>query len=187
MERNPTQSTTNPLLQSHNQPNIGLVGDRRFPIVEILNTIMADEFVLTMKTQCAYWNVNGLIFQDLRNLFYQQLMELHTVVDAIAERVRGLDSFAISSFEDFLNYTRLEEHPGEVPTLMNFLSDHEASIRHLHNDAQLCIEKYGDHDTYDVIVHFIELHEQMVRSLRSYIEPEITPEESQGAFMSNRL
>jgi starvation-inducible DNA-binding protein len=144
---------------------------------------MADEFVLAMKTQGAYWNVNGLIFQDLRNLFYLQLMELHTIVDAIAERVRGLDGFTISSFEEFFNNTRLEERPGEVPDLMNLLSDHEASIRHLHNDAQLCFEEYEDHDTYVVIAHFIELHEQMAWILRSYIEPKITPEESQGSFL----
>jgi len=170
----------NPKLQILTQPNIGLDEDARHSVVALLNTLLSDEAVLTMKTHSAHWNVRGSGFLDLRTLFDQQVSQLNTLSVEIAERVRMMGGFAISSFEEFLHHTRLEEQPGKVPDIMSLLADHEASIRFLRQDARTCFEEYEDHGTYALLVRCIRLHEKMAWILRSSIEPEMIPVESQG-------
>ena len=171
---------TNPKLQVPIQPNIGLEGDARHSVIDILNTLLADEAVLTMKTRSAHWHVRGPGFLDMQTLFDQQFHQLNKISDEIAERVVVLGGFAISSFEKFLNYTRLKEQPGKVPDIMSLLADHEASVRFLREDARKCFEEYEDHGTFALFVSFIRLHEKMAWILRSYIEPEMSRAESQG-------
>jgi starvation-inducible DNA-binding protein len=167
-------------LQAFCQPNIGLVGGDRYSVVKILNKSLANEEVLTLKTRSAYWHVRGQSFLDLRNTFDQQIHELNTISDHIAVRVRMLGGLALSSFEEFLKYTQLKEQPGEVPDISRLLTDHEASIRCLREDSSMCLKEYGDDGTYALLVRFIRLHEKMASALRTYIEPELTLNESQG-------
>jgi len=178
---------TNPKLHAFSQSKIGLAGDAQHSVVRILNMILADEAVLTMKTRSAHWHVRGPGFLDMRNLFDQQFHQLNTISDHIAVRARMLGGVAIGSFKEFLDYTRLEEQPGEVPDIMNLLADHETSIRFLCEDARKCLEEYQDHGTYALLVRFIRLHEKMASILRSYIEPEMTRDESQGNNMQPTL
>ncbi len=123
--------------------------------------------------------MHGPGFLDLQTLFEQQFHQLNKMSDEIAERVRVLGGFPISSFEEFLNSTQLEEQPSEVLDIMNLLADHEASIRFLREDARKCFEEYEDHGTFAMFVRFIRLHEKMAWLLRSNIEPEMTPAENQ--------
>jgi starvation-inducible DNA-binding protein len=164
---------TNYNLQVPIEPNIGLDGDARNSVVEILNTLLADETVLTMKTRSAHWHVHGPGFLEMQSLLEQQFNQLNKISDEIAERVRMLGGFTISSLEECLRYTRLKELPGEVPEIMGLLADHEASVRFLREDARKCFEEYEDHGTYALLVSFIGLHEKMAWILRSYIEPEV--------------
>jgi starvation-inducible DNA-binding protein len=162
------------------QPNIGLDSDTRLLIIEILNTVLADEEVLTMKTRSAHWHLCGPGLFDLKTLFEQQCEQLIAISEEIVERTRMLGGSAISSFEEFLSYTHLQELPGEAPGLMNLLADHETSIRFLRDYAQRCFEDYEDQVTFTLFVRFIHLHEKMAWILRSYIEPEMSSIESQG-------
>jgi starvation-inducible DNA-binding protein len=169
------------------EPNIGLDGDTRHSIVGILNTMLADEAVLKLKTKSAHWHVRGPGFLDLRNLFGQQFDQLNKMSDEISERVRVLDGLAIASFEEFLNATRLKEKPGEVPDVMDLLADHEASIRFLREDARKCFEEYEDHGTFSLFVRLIRMHEKMAWILRSYIAPARSLVESQRITVRTNL
>ena len=42
-----------------------------------------------------------------------------------------LGGFAIGSLEEFLNHTRLEEQPGDIPDILRLLADHETFHSHL--------------------------------------------------------
>ena len=83
------------------QPNIGLDGDARLAVTEILNTILADEMVLTMKTQSARWHVRGPGFLDFRALFDQQFRQMIVISDDLADRVNMLGGSAIGSLKSF--------------------------------------------------------------------------------------
>jgi starvation-inducible DNA-binding protein len=91
-----------------------------------------------------------------------------------------LGGFAIGSFLDFSNHTRLEEQPGNIPNILRLLADHETTIRLLREDIRKCVEEYEDQGTSDLLVSTIRMHEKMAWMLRSYIEPELTFEETKG-------
>ncbi|MGD0707810.1 MAG: DNA starvation/stationary phase protection protein [Anaerolineaceae bacterium] len=163
------------------QPNIGLDSDVRHSVVEILNNILADEAVLSIKTRSAFWNVSGAVFFELQTLFETQYQLLNTISNEIAERVRMLGGIAIGSLEEILTHTRLEEQPGEIPDILRLLADHEVAIRFLRVDAAKCVEEYEDEGTSDLLVSILRKHEKMAWMLRSHIEPELTHDEKQGA------
>ena len=167
------------------QPNIGLDGDARHSIVELLNITLADIAVLTTKTRGAHWNIHGADFFELHTLFETQYQLLNNISDEIAERARMLGGFAISSLEEFLNYTRLEEQPGNIPDILRLLADHETSIRFMREDTRKCTEEYEDEGTFELLVSIMRLHEKMAWMLRSYIETEPVHNQSQKRILRN--
>jgi starvation-inducible DNA-binding protein len=162
----------NPKLQTIIQPNIGLDSEVRHAVVEILNNSLANEAVLTVKTRSAHWNVSGAGFFELHILFDSQYKQLNEISDEIAERARMLGGIAIGSLQEFINHTRVEEQPGEVPDILRLLADHEASIRFLREDARKCTEEYEDEGTFELLVSVMRVHEKMAWMLRSYFENE---------------
>lgn len=159
-----------PKMQIELQPNIGLDDNTRNSVVELLNQILADEAVLTIKTRSAHWNVHGVNFSELYSLYENQYIGLNAISDVIAERVRMLGGFAIGSLQEFLDHTRLSEQCGDSPHLLHLLADHEAAIRFLREDANHCSEEYEDMGSFSLLVEVIRHHEKMAWMLRSYMD-----------------
>ncbi len=151
------------------QPNIGLDGNARQSVVELLNITLADEAVLKTKTRSAHWNVRGPKFFELHTLFETQYNLLNDISDEIAERASMLGGYAIGSLREFLDHTHLEEYPGDVPDILHLLADHEAVIRYLREGATKCKEEYEDEGTFDLLVSVIRRHEKMAWMLRSHL------------------
>ena len=175
----------NPELQVLIQPNIGLDSDVRRAVVEILNTTLANEAVLTVKTRSAHWNVSGAGFFELYILFDSQYKQLNDISDELAERARMMGGAAIGSLHEFLKYARVEEQPGLVPDILRLVADHEASIRFLRESARKCTEEYEDEGTFELLVSVMRLHEKMAWMLRSYIENEPIQGESQKRILKD--
>jgi starvation-inducible DNA-binding protein len=156
------------------QPNIGLGSEIRHLVVKILNSTLADEAVLSMKTCNAHWNARGAGFLELHNLFDIQHRQLNDISDQIAKRTRMLGGIALGSFQEFLKISQLDEQPEESPEIMSLVADHETIIRFLREGAKKCSEEYEDEGTRDLLVDILRLHEKMAWMLRSHIEPALT-------------
>jgi len=72
------------------KPNIGLRDGDSAAVVEILNRLLADEYVLYTKTRNYHWNVVGPQFNDLHKFFEAQYEAVDGIVDEVAERARSL-------------------------------------------------------------------------------------------------
>jgi starvation-inducible DNA-binding protein len=72
------------------KPKIGIADDMRRGVVEILSTLLADEYLLYTKTRNYHWNVEGMQFNDLHKFFEAQYEALDEVIDDVAERARSL-------------------------------------------------------------------------------------------------
>jgi starvation-inducible DNA-binding protein len=92
--------------------NIGLSDQDRNGVIDILNVLVADEYVLYTMTRNYHWNVIGPQFHDLHKFFEAQYEELNDVVDDVAERARSLGGTAMGSLSEFLKRTRLKEPLG---------------------------------------------------------------------------
>jgi starvation-inducible DNA-binding protein len=152
--------------------NIGLTDAQREGVVLMLNTLLADEYLLYTKTRNYHWNVVGPQFNDLHAFFEAQYTELNDIVDEVAERARALGGNAIGTLGEFLKQTRLQEHQGQYPEsramIADLLADHEATIRQLRVDLETCIDMYQDRGTNDFLTGLMARHQKMAWMLRSF-------------------
>ncbi|MCB0155364.1 MAG: DNA starvation/stationary phase protection protein [Anaerolineae bacterium] len=157
-------------------PKLGLSEENRKGVIDVLNTVLADEHVLYTKLRNYHWNVTGPQFHALHEFFERQYDEVKAIADTVAERTRAHGGFAIGTLNEFLQRTRFQEQPGEYPKagtmVANLVADHEAMVRTLRNDAHLCSETYEDTATEDLLIGLMQTHEEMAWMLRSFIEGE---------------
>lgn len=140
-------------------------------VVNFLNTLIADEFVLCTKTRNAHWNVTGQNFYELHNFFASQYKALDIIIDETAERVRSLGHFAIGSLKDFMSITHMNEEKDGFSNsrqiIQTLLIDHETIIRTIRNDIVPIAEKYRDLGTAGFVTEIMEQHEKMAWMLRA--------------------
>ena len=156
------------------KPNIGINDSQRGAVVGILDTLLADEYLLYTKTRNYHWNVVGPQFNDLHKFFEAQYDELDKIVDEVAERARALGGNALGTLTEFVQRARLKEQPGKYPDAKAMLAaltaDHETLIRSLRTDADVVATKHGDAGTNDFLVGLMEQHEKMAWMLRAFQE-----------------
>jgi starvation-inducible DNA-binding protein len=139
----------------------------------LLNTLLADEYILYTKTRNAHWNIQGQNFIELHKFFESQYDALDIIIDDVAERVRALGHFALGSLKDFTSMTRLSEHNRDFTDhkhiIQTLLEDHEALIRSLRKDISTTAEKHRDLGTADFMTGLMEQHEKMSWMLRAHL------------------
>lgn len=150
--------------------DIGLQQKARQEVCRVLNTLLADEFVVSTKTKNYHWNVTGPHFHELHALFGEQYRRLDEAIDRIAERIRALGGTPVATLVDFLREARLVEHPpaqlGEWAMVENLQHDHEALIRDIREDLNRnsVIFEAG---TTDFLTTLLQEHEAAAWKLRS--------------------
>ena len=153
--------------------NIEITDDDRQRVVAILNTLLADEFLLYTKTRNFHWNVTGPQFNDLHKFFEAQYEALDETIDAVAERARSLGGRAAGTLEEFRASARLGEKPGATPAardmLATLLADHEALTRTLREDVTTVNDRHHDVGTADFLTGLLEQHEKAAWMLRSFL------------------
>lgn len=157
--------------------NIGLTDEQREGVVDLLNSALADGYLLLVKTKKYHWDVIGPQFMTLHKIWEEHYEALTESIDAYAERIRQLGGYPVGTLEGFLSLTSLTEHPGDLPsaTLMleRLVSDHETVIRNLRQSIDACSDDFHDEGTADFLTGQMEAHEQMAWMLRSFFEGEM--------------
>jgi starvation-inducible DNA-binding protein len=157
------------LIQVTFQPNIGLDASARQSVVEILNLLLADEAVLSLKTRRADGHAGGEVDPALQPLYGAQNKQINAISNEIVERVQILGGSHPNGSEELIDSARLDGKLAVFPGVMSILADHEALIRFLREDAQKCCDAYEDQGTYALLVNVMRIHEKMAWILRSNI------------------
>ena len=149
--------------------NIGISEEDRTRLGEELAILLADNYVLYIKTQNFHWNVTGPFFNSLHLTFEKQYQDLAEANDMLAERIRSLGFFAIASCSQFKRLSMVKESEG-VPNadamVRELIQGNETIIR---NSRALVSSaaKASDHGTADLVTKRLEIHEKAVWMLRS--------------------
>lgn len=154
------------------EPRIGLDENIRKKSVHILNSVLADEYVLYTKARKYHWNVTGPMFNDLHKFFEDLYTELNEITDEVAERAQAIGGFSLGTLSEFLKETHIDEDPGQYPgareMVSSMLEGYETLIRNIR--AEISRE---DHHTDVGTVHFltdiIQKHEKSAWMLRSLL------------------
>ena len=153
--------------------NIGISEKNIKQSTSVLETLLANEMVLYVKTRKAHWNVSGESFMELHKLFQSQYTELEESIDVIAERIGKLGHKTIGTMEEFLKLTTLKEHAGKYNSskdvLKELLKDHETVVIELRDTIEECSEKSNDLGTVDFLTGLMQQHETTAWILRRYL------------------
>lgn len=152
--------------------NIGLTEKSSQAIAQKLNSVLADEFLLSLKTRNYHWNVEGSNFMEMHKFYEGLYDELDEVIDEVAERVRTLGHYSEGRMVDFLKLANLEEQAytnDQKKQLKNLLDDHETMVRQLRKDIDLMQDKYKDAGNADFLTGLMEKHEKWAWFIRSYL------------------
>lgn len=152
--------------------SIGIGEEQRSAIAQELNSLLANEYALYIRTQKFHWNVVGPFFGPLHKLFNDQFDALAENIDAVAERVRMLGFKAIGSLAEFKQGTSLAENPGVNPDANSMigllLEGHETIIKSIRPIIDLTA-KYNDMGSNNFLAGLVEKHEKAAWFLRAHL------------------
>ena len=89
--------------------DIGIPANQRQEIAEGLGRLLADSYVMYLKTHGFHWNVTGPMFSSLHSMFMEQYTELWNALDEIAERIRALGHLAPMGGRRYAELSSIEE------------------------------------------------------------------------------
>jgi starvation-inducible DNA-binding protein len=93
---------------------IDLPLDVREAMIPVLNQSLADAFDLMSQTKQAHWNVKGMQFIALHELFDSLADDIEEYVDMLAERVTALGGYAMGTARMAAAASTLPEFPSDV-------------------------------------------------------------------------
>lgn len=138
-----------------------------------LNTLLADTFILYFKTHTCHWNVEGVNFGPLHDLFGAQYKELWDATDDIAERLRALGAYGPVSFEAMAKHAHLKDAGTKVLKAPEMIKDllraHESMIETLVSLIELA-DEHDDDVTEDMMTQRLAAHEKMAWMLRAHLK-----------------
>jgi starvation-inducible DNA-binding protein len=100
-------------------------------IAAALNKVIADNFVLYMKTKNFHWHMSGPHFRDYHLMLDEQGDELYAMTDPIAERVRKLGCQTLRSIGHISRSQRVKDNDAEFVSPSNMLSELCEDNKHL--------------------------------------------------------
>lgn len=152
---------------------IGIDRKGREKVATHLSRVLADTYMLYLKTHFYHWNVTGPLFASLHVLLEKQYGQLFEATDVLAERIRALGFFAPGSISVFGSMTVIEDDKDHVPDAMemidNLVVGHEA-ISRTTRAAFKAAEDAEDQATMDLLVDRMKESDMAAWMLRSHLE-----------------
>ena len=150
----------------------GISARDRAAIAQGLSRLLADTYVLYLKTHSFHWNVEGPMFQTLHLMFMGQYTEAWNAIDPIAERIRSLGHYAPGSYKQYVKLATVKETEG-VPKaekmIAELIAGQEAVARTARSVLPLA-DAANDQPTLDLLTQRLDIHEKNAWMLRSLLK-----------------
>lgn len=144
-------------------------GDKDFA-KQILDEVLANTYVLYVKTQNYHWNVTGKEFPQYHEFLEQQYTELAAAADEIAEMTRTYERNPISTMKQFIETAEIKEDPDypDAGTMIeNLAKDHETIIKSLREKVRKSESKENLQGLADFLTALMEKHMKTAWMLRA--------------------
>lgn len=137
----------------------------------LLNTLLADEYLLYTKTRNAHWYMEQQSFTNLPRFIEKQVVSLDIIIDDIAERVLKIRYTVPISMRKFLKITRLSEWEDKDELegdqiIKGLVGDHEKIIKILKEDIQALII-VNDIKNQEFLGSLVTKHEHIAKMLNA--------------------
>ncbi len=138
---------------------------------EALSRVLANTYVLYLKTHNFHWNVEGAKFRALHEMFEEQYRDLWDSLDEMAERIRALGEYAPGTWGQFSQLATIKETAG-VPSaeemLQQLIADHETVVDII-AEAIKTVQDAGDEPSAGLLTDRQTTHEKQVWMMKSML------------------
>jgi starvation-inducible DNA-binding protein len=128
-------------------------------IANELRQLLADVFVLYVKTKNFHWHMTGRHFRDYHLLMDEQAQQIFAMTGDIAERARKIGGTTIRSISDISRNQRLhdnnEDFVAPEDMLADLRADNQRLTRSLRSTHETC-ERHNDVPTASLIENWID-------------------------------
>jgi starvation-inducible DNA-binding protein len=145
--------------------------DAQTEICDALNQCIAETAVTTMLAQNFHWNVTGMAFGPLHELF-QKVYEDHFVAqDDLAERIKAIGGHANGKLADMVQASKVEEHDGHASAeeMIAILAKAQRTVASTLAGAAVIAEKHGDLLTQDLCIERGQTHEKFAWLISAHL------------------
>ncbi|MBA4789300.1 MAG: DNA starvation/stationary phase protection protein [Rhizobiales bacterium] len=137
--------------------------DKIAKVGEAVNRLLADTFVLHLKTKNCHWHVRGPHFRDYHLLLDEQAADIALAIDPLAERVRKLGRETVHSYAEVLALATLKESESRDLTaqemVAELIADNRTVIAALRETHDLC-DDAGDIATASLLEEYVDAAEK---------------------------
>lgn len=151
----------------------GLTDNARKTSINELNARLADALALGMAIKQAHWNVKGINFIAVHELFDTVYANNQEQVDIMAEQVQILDGTAVGTAEEVAKASTLSPYPTDlvksadhIKAICERLRDHGAKLRAAIDST----DEAGDANTADLFTAASRAADKDLWFLESHLE-----------------
>jgi starvation-inducible DNA-binding protein len=150
----------------------GISDKQRAAIVHGLSKLLADTYVVYLKTHNFHWNVEGPMFQSLHQMFMEQYTETWNAIDLIAERIRSLGEYAPGTYKQYSKLTRITETDGvpKAEQMVQLLIEGQEAVVRTARELLPVADEANDEPTLDLLTQRMQVHEKNAWMLRSLLK-----------------
>ncbi|MEW6645110.1 MAG: DNA starvation/stationary phase protection protein [Pseudomonadota bacterium] len=130
-----------------------------------LRALLADVFVLYLKTKNFHWHMSGRHFRDYHLLLDEHADQVFAMTDDIAERARKIGGASLKSIGQIARLQRILDNDADYVDPRDMLAelrdDNMQLVREMRQTHQLC-DEYGDVATTSLLENWIDQAERRV-------------------------
>jgi len=155
-----------------NSQKISLKPSEIKPVVDHLNSLLANYHIHYQKLRGCHWNVKGKSFFTLHVKFEELYTEALVTIDELAERILTLGKPPYSTFSDYIKESKLNEINtiGLKDTdMVKALVKDMAELIEMEREILEITADAGDDGTNDMVNRFMQFKEKNTWMLRSFI------------------
>ena len=152
---------------------IDISKETREKLIGVLNARLADALDLKSQAKQAHWNVKGMSFIALHELFDRVAVDVEAFSDTIAERVTILGGTAEGTVRVAAQKSTLNQYPMEitegrdhVDALSTAMADFGKKVRANIDDA----DEAGDMDTADLFTEVSRAIDKLLWFVEAHIQ-----------------
>lgn len=141
-------------------------------VADTMLRILADTFVLSLKVRNFHWNVTGVFFKPLHELFQEIYEDLDESGDEVAERIRALGFYCPGSYAEFIAVSAIKEERGHLEALdmvRRLVLDLELLIRRI-DEVKSVAMSVDDDASADLMIERLADLTKFAWMLRSHLE-----------------
>lgn len=137
-----------------------------------LQRVFASEFSFYLKAANFHWNVEGMLFGQLHELFERIYTEVYGSIDTFAEELRALQVTTPASLSAFsrLTYISDENMPGDWRSMLQELLMDSDTMAMKFQQLFAVAETFGDHGLSNFLADRQDAHKKHSWMLRSSLK-----------------